>query len=85
MKPIDLTKTLKNYTSGWVSISKDYRRVIASGRTLETLLKKLKEMGNPDGYLMKAAKDYSGYVGVWSLFNWPRQLRFGINLFLNYQ
>lgn len=61
---IDLTKPLKDHTSGWVSISKDYKKVIASGRTLKSLLKKLNKMGNPDGYLMKAAKDYSGYVGV---------------------
>lgn len=64
MKAIDLTKTLKNYTSGWVSISKDYKRVVASGKTLKTLLEKLEKMGKPDGYLMKAAKDYSGYVGL---------------------
>lgn len=61
---IDLTKPLKGYTSGWVSISKNYKKVIASGRTLKSLLKKLDKMGNPGGYLMKAAKDYSGYVGA---------------------
>jgi len=64
MKEKNLAKILKNYTSGWVSISKDYKKVIASGRTLKTLLQKLEKMGNPDGYLMRAAKDYSGYVGV---------------------
>lgn len=64
MEEKNLAKILKNYTSGWVSISKDYKKVIASGRTLKTLLQKLEKMGNPDGYLMKAAKDYSGYVGV---------------------
>lgn len=64
MKPINLAKILKKYPSGWVSISKDYKKVVASGRTLKALLQKLAKMGNPDGYLMKAAKDYSGYVGV---------------------
>lgn len=64
MKAANLAKVLKNYTSGWVSISKDYKKVIASGRTLKTLLQKLEKMGSPDGYLMKAARDYSGYVGV---------------------
>jgi len=64
MKLINLTKTLKNYTSGWVSISKDYKKVIASAKTLKALIKKLDKKGSPDGYLMKAAKDYSGYVGV---------------------
>lgn len=64
MKQINLAKILKNHTSGWVSISKDYKKVIASGRTLKGLLQKLEKMGKPEGYLMKAAKDYSGYVGV---------------------
>ena len=64
MKLINLTKTLKSYTSGWVSISKDYKRVIVSARTLKALIRKLNQKGNPDGYLMKAAKDYSGYVGA---------------------
>lgn len=63
MKKVNLVEALKGYTSGWVSISKDYKKVIASGKTLDTLLGKLKKMGNPEGYLMKAAKDYSGYVG----------------------
>lgn len=63
MKKANLIKTLKGYTSGWVSISKDYKKVIASGKTLDTLLKKLDNMENPDGYLMKVAKDYSGYIG----------------------
>lgn len=64
MKPINLANTLKKYSSGWVSLSKDYNKVIASGKSLKTLLKKLEKMGNPDGYLMKAAKDYSTYVGI---------------------
>lgn len=59
----NFVKTLKGYTSGWVSISKDYKGVIASGKTLDIVLKKLAKMGNPDGYLMKATKDYSGYIG----------------------
>lgn len=64
MKAKSLPQVLKKYTSGWVSISRDYNKVIASGRTLRTLLWKLRKMRNPDGYLMKAAKNYSGYVGV---------------------
>ena len=30
----------------------------------EEYLQKLDRMKNPDGYLMRAAKDYSGYVGI---------------------
>ncbi len=61
MKKANLIKILQGYTSGWVSISRDYKKVIASGKTLSTVVVKLKKMGNPEGYLMKAAKDYSGY------------------------
>ena len=63
MKKANLAKILQGYTSGWVSISRDYKKVIASGKTLTAVAAKLKKMGNPDGYLMKAAKDYSGYIG----------------------
>ena len=62
MKTTNLAKILKNYSSGWVSISKDYKKIIASGKTLKVLLQKLDRMKNPDGYLMRAVKDYSGYV-----------------------
>jgi hypothetical protein len=64
MKATNLAKILKNYSSGWVSISKDYKKVIASGKTLKSLLVKLAKKKNPDGYLMRAVKDYSGYVGI---------------------
>lgn len=64
MKKINLTKILKGYSSGWVSISKDYKKIIAYGKTLDLVVGKLAKMGNPPGFLMKAAKDYSSYVGV---------------------
>lgn len=63
MNRVNLVKTLRGYTAGWVSISKDYKKVIASGKTLNTVLRKLEKMGSPEGYLMRAAKDYSGYIG----------------------
>lgn len=60
---IDLRRVLKNRRSGWISISKDYKRVIAKDQTLGGLVKKLQRLGNPEGYLVKAANDYSRYVG----------------------
>jgi len=63
MKNKNLVKIMKKYTSGWISISQDYKRIIAHGKNLKSLLKKIDKMGNPKGYLMRAAKDYSGYVG----------------------
>lgn len=58
-----LDKTIKGITSGWVSLSKDYKKVIAHARTLNELAKKLEKKGNPDGYVMKASADFSSYVG----------------------
>ena len=60
----NLTKILKGHTHGWVSVSKDYGSIIASGRNLKDLLQKLQKMGNPDGFLLKAAGDYSQYTGT---------------------
>ena len=62
MGVVNLTKTLKGKT-GWVSISSDNKKVLAQGKTLKRLLLKLKQMGNPEGYIMQAVKDYSSYVG----------------------
>ena len=63
MSVANLSKTLRGQTSGWVSISKDYKKIIAKDKSLKELLEKLNKLGNPDGYLMKAAKDFSRYVG----------------------
>lgn len=62
MNHIDLTKTLKGKNK-WVSLSKDYKKVIAEGKTLQDLLRELKKKGNPEGYILRSANDYSSYVG----------------------
>ncbi len=62
MGVINLTKTLKGKI-GWISLSKDYKKVIAQAKTLKELVVKLNKMGNPEGHIMNAAKDYSRYVG----------------------
>lgn len=63
MKHDNLAKILQKYQSGWISISKDYKRVLAWGKTLKSLLKKVERGGFPDGVIMRAAKTYSNYVG----------------------
>ena len=63
MPTINLINVFKDYQSGWVSISQDNKKVITSGKDLKTLLKKLQKLNNPQGYIMKAEKDYSNYVG----------------------
>lgn len=45
MKPIDLTKILKPFKSGWVALSKDYKKVLGHGKTLEQAEKQAKKTG----------------------------------------
>lgn len=49
MNKINLVKTLKGISSGWVALSKDYKRVIYSGKTFLSVMKKIekdKQEGN---------------------------------------
>ena len=60
MKPINLTKTIKSYKSGWVAVDERKKKVIAHARTFEAITKKAKEMENI--FIMPAAKNYFGYI-----------------------
>ncbi len=62
MPVINLTKILRG-KKGWVSLSLDYKKIVARGESLNDLLKNLKEKNNPKGYIMKVNQDYSNYVG----------------------
>lgn len=62
MSVVNLAKTLKGKI-GWVSVSSDNKKIIAYGKTLQQLLTRLKKLGNPEGFIMVAAKDYSSYIG----------------------
>lgn len=59
-----LGKILKKYSTGWISVSQDHKSVLAWGKTLKSMLKKLEKKGNPEGYVMKVAKTYSNYIGI---------------------
>ncbi|MBI2268117.1 MAG: hypothetical protein HYU80_01560 [Candidatus Blackburnbacteria bacterium] len=62
MKPVDLTKLLKKYTSGWVALSKDYKRVVAAAESLEELDGRLKKLRNPKVVLISAAPNYRSFI-----------------------
>lgn len=63
MTVINWTKILNGKT-GWVSISKDNKRLIAHAKDLKGLIEKLKKMGNPDGHIMIVPTGkFSSYVG----------------------
>ena len=62
-KPKPQDKTFEGIASGWVSISKDHRKVIAQGKTLDELVKKLEKRGNPKGVITRITTGFSSYVG----------------------
>ena len=58
MKPIDLTKILKKYTSGWVALSPDYKQVVGYGKTLKKAAERAESSGIENAIFMRAAKTY---------------------------
>ena len=60
MKPINLTKTLKPYTSGWVAVNKKNKQVIAHSNSFKEISKKIKEA--KDILLIPASDKYFGFI-----------------------
>ena len=58
MAAINLSKILKKYSSGWVVISKDNKKVLIHGKKFSDVANKF-----PDGFILKVNKDFSNYVG----------------------
>ena len=59
---VDLTKLLKPYTSGWVVLSKDQRRVVGAGDTLQEAHDKALDKGVPNGVFVKVIPPNQGYL-----------------------
>ncbi len=59
---IDFVKLLKDYKSGWVGISSDFRSVVLSGKTLKEVREKAKKIKEKI-YFFPAGKSYSDFVG----------------------
>ncbi|MDP3974266.1 MAG: DUF5678 domain-containing protein [Candidatus Daviesbacteria bacterium] len=62
MQTVNLSKLLKNFSSGWVAMTADYKRVVASGETLKEVSDKVEKQKREDVVLIPAAKNYRGYV-----------------------
>lgn len=62
MQTINLSKLLKNFSSGWVAITSDYKKVIAFGKTLKEVTKEVKKQNRDDVVLIPASKNYRGFV-----------------------
>lgn len=58
MKQIDLTKVIKKYTSGWLALSPDYKKVVGYGKTVKKAATNAQSQGIKDPVLMRAAKSY---------------------------
>ncbi|MFZ5366085.1 MAG: hypothetical protein ACOZBZ_02230 [Patescibacteria group bacterium] len=61
-KPVSLVKLLKDYSSGWVALSVDYKRVVTWGKSLKEIDLKLKRLGSPEIVLISAAQNYRGFI-----------------------
>ena len=58
MKQIDLTKIIKKYTSGWLALSPDYKKVVGHGKSIKKAVNEAQSQGIEDPVLMRAAKSY---------------------------
>jgi predicted RNase H-like HicB family nuclease len=59
---IDFVKLLKNYKSGWVAISADFKKVVFTGKTLKETMKKAQKT-KEKVYYFPVEKTYSNFVG----------------------
>jgi hypothetical protein len=65
MQPINLVHTLKGYTSGWVALSEDNQKVLLSGKTFFSLMKKVEKTKlTNEVVLFSLKKNYRGFIGV---------------------
>lgn len=62
MQIVNLSKLLKNFSSGWVAVMSDYKKVVASGKTLREVTVRATKQKQDDVILVPASKNYRGYV-----------------------
>lgn len=60
-RSIDLSKSLKNYHSGWVALDKKHK-VVAHADDFDAICKKIKN--RKDVFLVPASKNYFGFITV---------------------
>ena len=64
MKAVNLVESLKGYSSGWVALSKDYKKVLYSGKSFISLMKKVEQENQKDNViLLPVVKNFRGFVG----------------------
>ena len=60
----DLTDLLKPYSSGWVAVSRDHRRVVGAGETLQEAHDQALEQGEGDPVFVKVIPPDKGYLPI---------------------
>lgn len=58
MRTVNLSKILKNFSFGWVALTADYKKVIASGKTLKEVTGKIEDNLKDKVVLISASKNY---------------------------
>lgn len=61
---VNLSSLLSRYKKGWVALSPDHKRVIASGDSLRDALQKAKAKGTKNPSLLKIAPWNKLFVGL---------------------
>ena len=61
-KVVDLSKTLKSYSSKWIALKPDTLRVIAVGNKAENVINEARKKGTKNPILTRAPKDYGTYI-----------------------
>lgn len=60
--PIDLSKLLEPYRGKWVTLTKDEKKVLGSGDTIDEALKAAEEKGELLPFLIKVPEETSGAI-----------------------
>jgi len=63
MTPIDLSKILSRHKKGWLALTPNYQDLIATGKTLDEVLKKAREKGVKNPSVLKAVPVSHLFVG----------------------
>lgn len=58
----DLSKSLEGYSNKWIALKPNTSKVVASGSSLRSVIKKARESGVSDPVVTRAPKDYGVYV-----------------------
>ena len=62
VKTLDLSKSLKGYSSKWIALKPQTTKVIAVGNSLKTVINKARNSGEDSPVLTRVPKNYGAYI-----------------------